>query len=99
MRIAGKDASHEKYEKNPANNVEPYAIAAVIARSFPAPLPSSAIPGATRPRIMRGIVKPRKFPNIPLIVTKHLLRNSGKKNEHKIPITIAMRTFASRGNF
>jgi hypothetical protein len=57
---------------------------------LPAPLPSSAIPGATRPKIMSGIEKLRKLPNIPLNVTKKRLRNIGKNVEHKIPKIIAI---------
>ena len=35
--------------KNPENKVNPYASKAVINNNFPAPLPKSAIPGATNP--------------------------------------------------
>lgn len=74
-------------------------MAAVMASSFPAPFPNSAIPGATSPTIIRGIVKPRKLPNIPFIVTNVLLRNSGKKNEQVIPRAMAIATLASNGRF
>lgn len=76
-------------------SVDAYAIKAVIPRSFPAPFPSSAIPGATSPRIISGITKLRKLPKIPFMVTKILVRKSGKKFEHIIPNMIAIIIFGS----
>jgi len=79
-----------KYEKNPEKSVEPYAIKAVIPSNLPAPLPRSAIPGATNPRMINGITNPRKLLNIELNVTKILTSETGKTKDEIIPRIIAI---------
>jgi hypothetical protein len=66
---------------------------------LPAPLPSSAIPGATSPNISRGIIKLNKFPNRALIVTNTLISQFGKNIEQTTPKRIAMTILRSNGNF
>jgi hypothetical protein len=75
--------------------VDPYAINAVIASSLPAPLPSSAIPGAINPNIINGITKDKKLEKIPVMVTNIFVAHNGKNREATIPATIAMITFGS----
>ena len=71
---------------------------AVIANSFPAPWPNSAMPGATRPNIIRGITKPKKFPKILFMVTKTLDMLSGKTKDARIPKITAIIIAGSNGN-
>ena len=44
-------------------------MSAVIAKSLPAPFPKSAMPGATNPNIIRGMIKERNSENMEEIVT------------------------------
>ena len=79
--------------------VEPYAIAAVMARSFPAPLPKSPIAGVTSPTIIRGMAKDRKLPNNELKVTNIRAILIGKKLPKIIPAKMAITTLASSETF
>ena len=63
---------------------------AVIARSLPASLPSSPIPGATNPIIIKGMAKPRKLLNRPLKVASTLTTQAGAKLPIIIPRIIAI---------
>ena len=72
---------------------------AVIANSLPAPLPKSAMPGATNPKIISGMMKERKPENIEEIVTNILTPHIGKNNDATIPATMTMITFGSKPIF
>ena len=94
--IKGKDHFVEKYEKNPEKIVDPYAIATVIIKSFPAPFPRSAIPGAISPRISNGIINERKLLNRAFKVTNTRTAQSGKNNENIIPKIIDISTLSNK---
>lgn len=78
--------------KNPENRVEPYAMIAVMARSRPAPLPSSPMAGVTRPTIISGMVKERKFPNRELMVVNIRAIGIGSMYPKVIPSNMANAT-------
>jgi hypothetical protein len=69
---------------------------AVMANSLPAPLPKSAMPGATNPKMMRGMIKERKPENMEVMVTNILTPHIGKNSDATIPATMAMITFGSK---
>ena len=71
-------------------------MSAVIASSLPAPLPKSAMPGATNPNIIRGIMKERKSENMDEMVTNILTPHIGKNMDATIPAIIAIITFGSK---
>lgn len=73
-------------------------MSAVMPNSLPAPLPKSAIPGATNPKMINGIIKERKLEKIPVIVTNILTAHIGKNRDAIIPTAMAMITFASKPN-
>ena len=79
--------------------VEPYAISAVMAKSLPAPLPKSAMPGATSPKMMSGIINDRNPEKILVMVTNILVAHIGKNSDAKIPPAMAMITFGSKPSF
>ena len=66
-----------------------------MANSLPAPLPKSAMPGATNPKIMSGIINERNPEKILVMVTNILVAHKGKNNEANIPPAMAMITFGS----
>lgn len=68
--IKGNNVFPTPYAKKPEIRVNKYAIPTVIPRSLPAPVPSSAIPAVTKPRIRSGTMNPKKLPNIELNVIK-----------------------------
>ena len=67
--------------------------------NFPAPFPRSAIPGATSPKIIRGITNDKKLEKIPVMVTKIFTAQIGKKSDVTMPAAIAIITFGSNPNF
>ena len=65
----------------------------------PAPVPSSAMPGATSPSTMSGMEKLRKCPKISLNVAKKRATASGRKVEQRTPAVMASRMRGSRPIF
>lgn len=99
FKKVGNTIEDVKYARDPNNTVDPYAIPAVIASSFPAPSPKSPIPGATNPIIIRGIANPKKLPKIPLNVAKNRTTGSGKNVPTSIPIMIAIINLGNKPSF
>ena len=103
LKKNGKNMESVTKANVPASSVEPYAIPAVMASSFPASEPKSAIPGITNPIMISGMIKLRKLPNTPLKVAK-IWTGNGKWMERvklpiKIPATIAIIRRGNRPNF
>ena len=70
--------------------VEIYAIIAVMVRSLPAPFPSSPIAGVTSPRMIKGMEKERKSPNMELKVAKSRPIHKGRNCPNNMPAAMAM---------
>lgn len=94
----GKKLVPTKYAVNPENNVKQYASPTVIPKSLPAPVPSSAIPAVTNPKIINGIIKPKKFPKIEVKVTNTLSSQTGAKLPRTRPNMIPMIILGIRPN-
>ena len=87
------------YVKYPENIVDTYAIKTVVNKSFFALLPRSAILGATRPKIIRGMQNPKNWEKIPLKVRKTFIIETGRKPPSNTPNAMAINTFGNKPNF
>lgn len=74
----------------PDSTVELYANNTVMSSNLPAPLPRSAMPGATSPMMSNGMNIPRKLLKMELNVRNTRTAHPGKKNEQPMPRAMAM---------
>ncbi len=87
---SGKIHAPVKNESSPEAKVIRYANRAVTASILPAPHPTSAMAGATKPTISNGIINPRNPENSPLNVENTLATHSGSTNPAPTPSAIAI---------